>query len=191
MELVFEWNSSKARMNLQKHKVTFEEARTLFNDPLLLTYPDESHSETEERYISIGNSVRNRVLVVVHTEREEAEDTLTSALSVAAELRHQNDEPMKKAMNNAAGKSESAEMLSEYDFTGKKGVRGKYYRAYRRGHTVRISQEDGTVSVQYFTLKEGAVMLESDVREYFPTSESVNQALRSLIMLIPKPRRRK
>jgi hypothetical protein len=77
MELVFEWDSSKARMNLQKHKVTFEEARTLFNDPLLLTYPDESHSQTEERCISIGSSVRNRVLVVVHTEREEIEDTLT------------------------------------------------------------------------------------------------------------------
>jgi hypothetical protein len=98
---------------------------------------------------------------------------------------------MKKATNNSTGKREVAEMLPEYDFTGKKGVRGKYYRAYRRGHTVRISQEDGTVSVQYFTLKEGAVMLESDVREYFPTSESVNQALRSLITLIPKTRRRK
>ena len=63
-------------MNLQKHKVTFEEARTLFNDPLLLTYPDESHSETEERFISIGNSAHNRVLVIVHADREETEDTL-------------------------------------------------------------------------------------------------------------------
>ena len=82
-------------------------------------------------------------------------------------------------------------MLPEYDFTGKKGVRGKYYQAYRRGHTVKIRHENGSVSIQYFTLKEGAVMLESDVREYFPTSESVNQALRSLITLIPKTRRRK
>jgi hypothetical protein len=98
---------------------------------------------------------------------------------------------MKKAMNNSTSKREPAEMPPEYDFTGKKGVRGKYYQAYRRGHTVKICQEDGTVSVQYFTLKEGAVMLESDVREYFPTSESVNQALRSLITLIPKTRRRK
>jgi uncharacterized DUF497 family protein len=77
MELVFEWDSSKARMNLQKHKVTFEEARTLFSDPLLLTYRDEPHSETEERYISIGHSARNRLLVVVHTERTETEDILT------------------------------------------------------------------------------------------------------------------
>lgn len=77
-------------------------------------------------------------------------------------------------------------MLPEYDLTGKQGVRGKYYQAYRQGHTVKVYQEDGTVSVQYFTLEDGAVMLEADVREYFPSSESVNQALRSLITLIPK-----
>jgi len=77
MNLIFEWDENKARMNVQKHKVSFEEARTLFNDPRLLTYPDEHHSEAEERYISIGSSARSRVLLVVHTEREEAEDTLT------------------------------------------------------------------------------------------------------------------
>jgi hypothetical protein len=97
---------------------------------------------------------------------------------------------MKKVMNNSRRKPESREMLPEYDLTGKKGVRGKYYQAYRQGHTVRVYQEDGTVKVQHFTLEEGAVMLEPDVREYFPTSESVNQALRSLITLIPKTRRR-
>lgn len=83
-------------------------------------------------------------------------------------------------------------MLSEYDFTGKQGVRGKYYRAYRQGHTVRVYQTDGTVKIQYFTLEDGAVMLEADVRQYFPTAEAVNTALRSLIALIPsKPARRK
>ena len=77
MDLIFEWHESKAQMNVRKHKVGFEEARTLFGDPRLLTYPDEQHSEAEERYISIGQSARNRVLLVVHTEREEAEDALT------------------------------------------------------------------------------------------------------------------
>jgi hypothetical protein len=76
-------------------------------------------------------------------------------------------------------------MLPEYDFTGKQGVRGKYYRAYRQGHTVRINRTDGTADVQYFTLEEGAVMLEPEVRAYFPNSEAVNAALRSLIALIP------
>jgi len=77
------------------------------------------------------------------------------------------------------------DMLPEYDFSSKKGVRGKYYHAYQQGHTVRIQQEDGSVITQYFTLEEGAVLLAPDVREYFPDSESVNQALRMLISLVP------
>lgn len=98
---------------------------------------------------------------------------------------------MKKAMNNSTSKRESLEMLPEYKSKRKQRVRGKYYRAYRQGHTVKIPGEDGTVSAQHFTLAEGTVMLEPDVREYFPTSESVNQALRSLIAMIPKSRRRR
>ncbi len=77
------------------------------------------------------------------------------------------------------------EMLSRHDFTGKKGVRGKYHQAYRQGHTVKIKEANGTTSVHYFTLEDGAVMLEPDVREYFPTSESVNNTLRALIALAP------
>ena len=82
--------------------------------------------------------------------------------------------------------SDNDEMPDEYDFTGKKGVRGKYYQAYRQGHTVRIHEEDGTVNVQYFTLEEGSVMLDPDIREYFPNSDIVNSTLRSLISLLPK-----
>ena len=96
---------------------------------------------------------------------------------------------MKKARSKRA---ESDEMLPEYNLEGKKGIRGKYYRAYRKGHQVRVHQEDGTVTVKYFTLQEGAVMLEPDVRKYFPDSETVNTALRSLIALIPdKPAKRR
>jgi hypothetical protein len=83
--------------------------------------------------------------------------------------------------------SEDKDMLPEYDFSG--GVRGKHYQAYREGHTVKIYESDGTVTVQYFTLEEGAVLLEPDVREYFPDSEAVNKALRGLIALIPEKRR--
>ncbi len=75
-------------------------------------------------------------------------------------------------------------MKPEYDFTSRKGERGKYYKAYREGHTVRIHQPDGTVTVQYFGLEDGAVMLEPDVRAVFPDSESVNAALRSVIELM-------
>jgi hypothetical protein len=55
---------------------------------------------------------------------------------------------MKKAMNSSAGTRESVGMLPEYNLTGKEGVRGKYYRPYSQGHTVRIHRDDGTVSVQ-------------------------------------------
>jgi hypothetical protein len=89
-------------------------------------------------------------------------------------------------------KSSVPEMLPEYDFTGKTGTRGKYYQAYRQGHSVRVTQADGSIEMQYFTLQDGAVMLEPDVREYFPNSEAVNRALRSLIALVPsKPRQTK
>ena len=81
------------------------------------------------------------------------------------------------------------EMRPEYDFSNMKGgVRGKYYKAYREGHKVVIRNEDGDDTVRYFKLEEGAVMLEPDVRKYFPTSDVVNKALRSLIEIIPSKR---
>ena len=72
MELTFEWGEEKAKTNLNNHQVSFEEAKTVFNDPLLLTFPDPDHSDTEERYLNIGYSSQGRILVVIHTEREEA-----------------------------------------------------------------------------------------------------------------------
>lgn len=87
-------------------------------------------------------------------------------------------------MNTKQRKSDP-DMLPEYDFTGKQGVRGKYYQAYRQGHTVQVAQADGSVTTQYFTLEEGAVMLEPDIQPYFPTSEAVNRALRVLISAVP------
>ena len=95
---------------------------------------------------------------------------------------------MKKAVSKEI--SEKEDMKSEYDFSSMKGaVRGKYYKAYRAGHKVEIHQADGTTSVQYFKLEDGAVMLEPDLRKYFSSSESVNKALRSLIAIIPSKRR--
>lgn len=76
MELVFEWDENKAKANLQSHKISFDEAKTVFNDPSLLTFPDELHSQDEERFISIGASNINRVLLVVHTEIEMTENEI-------------------------------------------------------------------------------------------------------------------
>ena len=81
MELIFEWDSDKAQSNLRKHGVSFEEAKTVFNDPLLLTYPDDFHSAIEDRLISIGYSGRQRLLLVVHTEQDQANELLIRIIS--------------------------------------------------------------------------------------------------------------
>jgi hypothetical protein len=81
------------------------------------------------------------------------------------------------------------DMRPEYVFSDMKGgIRGKYFKKYREGHKVVIHKENGTDSVQYFRLEAGAVMLEPDVKKYFPTSDAVNKALRSLIEIIPERR---
>ncbi len=66
----FDWNPSKARRNLAKHGVAFEEAATIFDDPLYIDFFDPEHSEVEQRYIRVGCSNRKRILVVAYTERE-------------------------------------------------------------------------------------------------------------------------
>jgi uncharacterized protein len=65
----FEWNPDKASSNQEKHGVSFNEASTVFNDPLSITFPDTDHSYGEERYVIIGLSSVGRILVVPHTDR--------------------------------------------------------------------------------------------------------------------------
>ncbi|MCK4296437.1 MAG: BrnT family toxin [Candidatus Marinimicrobia bacterium] len=67
--IIFEWDTKKNRSNIEKHGVSFEEASTVFQDTLSLTIDDPLHSIDEERLILIGMSQKNRILVVVHTER--------------------------------------------------------------------------------------------------------------------------
>jgi len=89
-------------------------------------------------------------------------------------------------MNNDLSERQAGddEMLPEYDFSG--GVRGKHYQAYRRGYQVIIHKTDGTTEVRDFALPEGSVVLDPDVRAYFPDSEAVNRTLRGLISLMPQ-----
>lgn len=68
--LKFDWDSAKAATNLRKHGVSFEEAATVFGDPLALTFPDPDHSRREARFVTIGQSLRECVLVVAHTDRK-------------------------------------------------------------------------------------------------------------------------
>ena len=66
--MLFEWHGKKAAANKKKHGVSFEEATTVFTDVLSLTIPDPLHSEEEERFVIIGRSSQQRILVVVHTD---------------------------------------------------------------------------------------------------------------------------
>ena len=71
MGLQFEWDDHKAQANIAKHKVSFDEARTVLSDPLEMTMYDPDHSESEDRYISMGLSEQGRLLVVSYTERRD------------------------------------------------------------------------------------------------------------------------
>jgi hypothetical protein len=77
-------------------------------------------------------------------------------------------------------KKDIDDMLPEYDFKGKKGVRGKYAKAYKAGHSVRIYKKGRLIQEDYFAA------IAPDVREYFPDSKSINLALRKLISLVPQ-----
>ena len=88
MKLTFEWDEVKARENLKKHKVDFYEGKTIFNDPFLLTFPDIANSDTEERNLNIGLSVRDRVLVLIHTERQGIIRVISCRKAKARERRH-------------------------------------------------------------------------------------------------------
>jgi len=81
------------------------------------------------------------------------------------------------------------EMRAEYDFS--KAERGKLHRPLDKGYAVHVTKSDGTVVVNQYTLGEGTVLLAPDVAEYFPDSESVNEALRSLIHLAERVPARK
>ncbi len=79
-------------------------------------------------------------------------------------------------------KNSKDEMRAEYDFRGKKGVRGKYYEAMQKGYRTIIHKSDGSTIVK----ETRPIFLDEDVQAYFRGSKSVNQALRGLIALVPE-----
>jgi uncharacterized DUF497 family protein len=70
-ELDFEWDADRARRNVEKHRVSFEEAATVFDDPMFITFIDDEHSIDEERYITIGLSNLGRLLMLAHADRQD------------------------------------------------------------------------------------------------------------------------
>jgi len=91
-----------------------------------------------------------------------------------------------KKISSKSHRIEDSEMRPEYDFTG--GVRGKHYKDMLKGYTIKIHKSDGTTVVKHIKPVSETVILAPDVLEYFPDSEAVNKALRSLIALIPSQR---
>jgi uncharacterized DUF497 family protein len=73
----FEWDPIKAHDNLDKHGITFDEAATVFRDAKALSIFDPDHSETEDRWITMGISEKGRLLIVIHTFHEKSKDAVT------------------------------------------------------------------------------------------------------------------
>jgi len=81
----FEWDRDKAKRNLRKHKVSFDEAVTVFYDPLAATFEDPDHSRVEDRFITIGDSSLGHLLVVSHSDRGESIRIISARPATARE----------------------------------------------------------------------------------------------------------
>lgn len=151
----FEWDDRKAALNRAKHGITFERAIDVFDDPLAMTIDDPDHSDDEERFITIGATFWDEVLVIGHTYRDERIRIITARRATHAERRLYMDEKFDRLHD----KHLEDDLRPEYDFTG--GVRGKFYQG--RGRLVT------------------RVSLDEDVARRYRTDEDVNAALRQLI----------
>jgi uncharacterized DUF497 family protein len=89
--VIFEWDPEKAKRNLRKHNVSFEEGATVFLDPLAVTYPDPDHAHEEDREITIGYSNRQRLLFVSHIQRS-SRMRIISAREATRKERRQHEE---------------------------------------------------------------------------------------------------
>jgi uncharacterized DUF497 family protein len=92
MTLVIEWDAPKARANLKKHGVGFEEAATVFGDPLSSTIADPLHSVAEHRFIIVGRSKQGRVIVVAHAERGDRIRIISARAASRRERRQYEEE---------------------------------------------------------------------------------------------------
>ena len=88
----FEWDEIKAEANLKKHKISFDEAQTVFDDPLFLIFSDVDHSIEEKRFIVMGESVTGKLLVVAFTDRKEKARVISARKATSAERRFYEEE---------------------------------------------------------------------------------------------------
>jgi hypothetical protein len=141
-------------MDKRKHGVSFEEAVTVFLDPLALTFPDPYHSVEEEREITIGHSIANQVLFVAIL----SEEIIPGSSAQGRRPGESESDIMKKVSKDKS----SNDLRREYNLSKLKGgVRGKYYRQAISGTNL--------------------VVIEPELANAFPDTESANRALRLLL----------
>lgn len=156
----FEWDESKASGNITKHRIDFGEAATVFGDDLSITIKDPLHSFGENRFVTIGSQLK-----------DDCWSSFTPIAAIQLELlARERPQGMResnmKSRQTPKHRSEK-DMLTEYDFRG--GVRGKYARKYARQNNL--------------------VAIERDVAKYFADSQSVNEALRTLLRIGKRDRK--
>jgi ribonuclease toxin BrnT of type II toxin-antitoxin system len=148
----FEWDPDKATANLKRHRVDFNEAAGVLEDPLSTTFPDETHSEQEMRFLTIGASHRG-----ASSSWPTRSETTPSGSSAPDQQRGASGNFMRKA-----NRPEDDDLRPEYDFASMKGgVRGKYVARLRKGSNL--------------------VLLDPEVATAFPSAEAVNEALRGIL----------
>jgi len=150
--VTFEWDARKAAANLAKHRIAFQDAATVFMDPLAMTFPDPDHSVAELREITVGYTMKGSWFSF-HIAREVG----GSGSSALAWQHPANADNMKRT----ATARRSDELRPEYDLSQLKGgIRGKYFREATAGTNL--------------------VLIEPDLAELFPDAAAVNRALRVL-----------
>ncbi len=159
------WNPAKAESNWQKHGVRFVEAETIFNDPHVAWLEDEDHSEYEDRYLAIGESVSRRLLVVAYTIRDDEAWLISARNATSTERRrYMRGDRIRDDLQRPIDLSD----IPETDFTN--AVRGRSNVVLRRG-VLRVS-------------------IDPDVARHYTSDEAVNEALRTLIAEGRAPARR-
>ena len=166
MALKFEWDEAKAAANLEKHQVSFDEASTVFADPLAKLFFDEDHSAEEEREIIVGHSLLGRLVLVSFTERGRNRIRIISAES----LPEKNVKIMKKIKEADLRSGSPDDLRPEYQFD------------YRKARPNRFAGQGDNQRL--------VVALDPDVSKVFTTPESVNAVLRALIEVMPQSKRR-
>ena len=152
------WSNDKARKNLEKHGVPFEEADTVFRDPLCVSYYDATHSVDDDRHFVIGHSNLGRLLVVGYIVLDDDQPWLINA-RVAERFERKRYMAGDEIRDARVSEDDMDDDLYVPPFDFSQGIRGRHYRPF-------------------FAIR---VLLDEDVAEYFPNDDLVNDALRALI----------